>query len=224
MLKEMVATEVARRVKDGDVIGVGTGSTVEAALTAIGRRVSAEGLRVRVVPTSYQSAWTCERMGLETLFPGSMQELSWGFDGADAIDDRLRVIKGKGGAMLKEKILAARCRRYLIIADESKYVENIAAQAAIPVEVIPEALAIALSALPKLGAREARLRLAVAKYGPVITEAGNLIVDARFDEIAPSLESDIKSITGVVESGLFLRYVGGALIGTAQGVKEISAG
>ena len=102
-MKEIVANEIAKRVKNGDVLGVGTGTTVDAALEAIGRRVAHEGLLVTVVPTSYQSAWRCQELGLTVMYGGYRGYLSWGFDGADQVTNERWAIKGKGGASYRHR-------------------------------------------------------------------------------------------------------------------------
>lgn len=223
-MKEIVGKEIASRVKSGDVIGVGTGTTVDAALSAIGERVRKEKLNISVVPTSYQSAWRCEEIGLTVLYPGFKGELSWGFDGADAVDRKLRVIKGKGGAMLKEKILAAKCRHYVIIADTSKVTDDICGKCRIPVETIPEALSVTWKGLERLGASELVIRQGVAKHGPVITEAGNLILDVKFSKLTDTLEKDINGIVGVVENGLFLSWAHEILVADERGIEKLARG
>lgn len=221
-MKELVAKEIARRVSAGSVIGVGTGTTVDAALQAIEERVKRESLHFSVVTTSYQSSWKCRQMGLNVLDGiGFDAELDWGFDGADQVDDRLRAIKGKGAAMLREKIMAARCRQYVLIADESKLCAALGRGCPVPVEVIPEALSVVRRALEKLGASKAVLRQAVAKHGPVITEAGNVILDCEFLQVGDDLEREIKTIVGVVESGLFLSYADEVLIAGKDGLKRL---
>lgn len=218
-MKEIVAEELAKRVKDGDKIGVGTGSTVDAALTKIGERIKKEKLNVQVVPTSLQSSWRCHEIGLTVLYPAYNGELSWGFDGADAVDKNLWLIKGKGGAMLQEKILAARCKEFVIIVDDSKLTDNLGSMCAIPVEVIPEAYFVVQKGLLALGAKEVTLRPATGKHGPIITEAGNIVLDAKFDTVKESLERDIKSIVGVVESGLFIGYTDEVIVAGKDGLK-----
>lgn len=220
-MKEIVATDIAKRVKDGELIGVGTGSTVELAVVKIGDRVRSEKLDICVVPTSLETAWQCHELGLKVLYQGYRGDISWGFDGADAVDDRLWLVKGKGGALLQEKILAARCKEFIVIVDDSKLVKNLG-DCAIPVEVIPEAAFLAERGLLKIGAREVRLRPATGKHGPIITEAGNIIFDAKFDEVDEGLEAGIKSIVGVVESGLFINYTREVLVGSAKGVRSIT--
>jgi ribose 5-phosphate isomerase A len=220
-MKEIVATEIAKRVKDGDVIGVGTGTTVDAALTEIGKRVRAENLRITVVPTSYQSAWRCQELGFIVMYPGYRGYLSWGFDGADQVTKSRWAIKGKGGAMLQEKILAKRCKKFVLIVDETKVVEQLGVGCAIPVEVVPEAIVLAEEGLRHLGAQEVIIRVGTGKHGPVITERGNIIVDAAFATVTERLEADIKSVLGVVDSGLFINYATEVLVANASGVYSL---
>jgi ribose 5-phosphate isomerase A len=221
MIKELLAQEIAKRVKSGDVIGVGTGTTVDAVLEAIGKRVKLEGLSVAVVPTSLQSAWRCQELGLTVLYTGYNGYLSWGFDGADQVTKDRWAIKGKGAAMLQEKILAKRCKKFVVIADQSKLVDRLGVGCPVPVEVIPEALVLARHGLIDLGAKEIIIRTGSGKHGPVITERGNIILDANFSDIEVSLETQIKSIAGVVESGLFIGYVSEVLVADAGGVKSL---
>lgn len=221
-MKELVAQELAKRVRDGDVLGVGTGSTVDLALVAIGERIRNEKLTVHVVPTSLQSAWRCEEIGLRVLYPGYCQRLSWGFDGADEVDSRYFLIKGKGGALLQEKILAARCERFVVIVDQSKVVTTLGANCAIPVEVIPEARSVFERRIKTLGPDEVTLRdCKGGKHGPIITEAGNIIYDVKFREVHAELELQLKSILGVVESGLFIGYASEVLVAGANGVSVL---
>jgi ribose 5-phosphate isomerase A len=217
-MKEIVAKEIAKRVKDGDVIGVGTGTTVDAALTEIGKRVKAEGLRITVVPTSYQSAWRCQDLGFIVMYPGYRGHLSWGFDGADQVSKNRWAIKGKGGAMLQEKILAKRCTKFVLIVDETKVVETLGQGCPIPVEVVPEAVILAEEGLKSLGATEVVIRVGTGKHGPVITERGNIILDATFSSVTERLEADIKSIIGVVDSGLFINYATEVMVAKADSV------
>lgn len=222
-MKELVAQELARRVRNGEVLGVGTGSTVELALREIGKRVAYEKLTLTVVPTSLQSSWQCQELGLNVMFPAYRGELAWGFDGADEVDDRLRLIKGKGGALLQEKILIARCKKFVVIVDESKIVKRLGANCAVPVEVIPEAYILAERGLKSLGATEVALRNCTGgKHGPVITEAGNIIINAKFSEISDALEGQIKQIVGVVESGIFTDYADEVLVAGPSGVRVVS--
>ncbi|MCO6429478.1 MAG: ribose-5-phosphate isomerase RpiA [Deltaproteobacteria bacterium] len=223
-MKEAVAEKLAARVKDGERIGVGTGSTVDMALTKIGERIKNEGLNLQVVPTSLQSAWRCQEIGLTVLYPAFNGELSWGFDGADAVDSNLWLIKGKGGALLQEKILAAKCNHFVVIVDDSKMTDDLSKACAIPVEVIPEARMIAERQLERLNATGIELRPAVGKHGPIITEAGNIILDVTFKSIDKDLERNIKSIVGVVESGLFIGYANEVIVAGKSGIQVLTPG
>ena len=154
------------------------------------------------------------------LYPGFRGELSWGFDGADQINSKRWAIKGKGGALLQEKLLAARCKHFVIIVDSSKVVPHLGAGCPVPVEIIPEGYSLAEKGLKKLGATELTLRTGSGKHGPVITERGNIIVDAAFPEINESLERDVKQVLGVVDSGLFIGYAHEVLVGGADSVTK----
>jgi ribose 5-phosphate isomerase A len=221
VMKEIVAQALARRVKNGEVIGVGTGSTVDAALVEIGKRVRAEGLNFKVVPTSLQSAWRCQEIGLDVLYAGFRGELSWGFDGADEVNGDLWLIKGKGGALLQEKILAARCKEFIVIVDESKLVTKLGENCAIPLEVVPEAIAVVEKKLSELNPIEVTVREGTGKKGPIITEAGNIIVDVRLPLIDRSTELKLKSIVGVVETGLFIDFATEVIVGSPGGTRTL---
>jgi ribose 5-phosphate isomerase A len=211
--KMLVGEEVAKMAKNGDVIGVGTGSTVDAAITALAKRAKLEGLAFEVVTTSYESAWRCVELGLTVLDRMYLGDIPWGFDGADAVDAAGNAIKGKGGALLEEKILAKKCLRYALIVDESKQAVDVCRHCAIPVEVVPSARSIAERGLRGLGATEILPRDGMpGKYGPALTEHGNVLLDVRFAAFAPGLEARIKSLVGVVESGLFEGYADTVLV------------
>ena len=221
-MKELVAAEIAKRIKSHETIGIGTGSTVDLALAKIGERIAREGLVVFGVPTSLESAWKCEQIGVHVLDPVYRGELAWGFDGADEVDPALSLIKGKGGAMLKEKIVAAKCREFVVIVDDSKLVTTLGARTPIPLEVIPEARGIVERALAKMGASSVVHREGGGKkHGSVITEAGNIILDVTFSAIAPTLEPELKAIVGVVETGLFIGYATEAIVAGAEGVRVL---
>jgi len=203
--KQKVALKIAEKVKDGDVIGVGSGSTSFLALIAIAGRVKAEKLNVKAIATSIELSMACSKLGvpLTTLFENRPD---WLFDGADEVDPDHNLIKGRGGAMFKEKLMIASSQKNYIIIDETKLVNKLCTNFPIPIEVFPQALLHVEEQLLALGAGSVLLRPAKGKDGPVITENGNLIVDAKFDEVPGDLEIKIKAITGVIESGLFMNY------------------
>jgi ribose 5-phosphate isomerase A len=206
--KEAVAERVAREVRDGQVIGAGSGSTAFLALHAIARRIEREGLSVTAVPTSTEVALACSALGIPTTGLAEARP-DWGFDGADEVAEVNGVVgllKGRGGAMFREKLVMASQPRTFILVDRSKRVERLGTRFPVPVETHPEALHLVTLGLERLGAVETRLRAAESKDGPVVTETGHLILDGRFPRIAATLEAEIKTIPGVIESGLFLGY------------------
>ncbi|MFD0795753.1 ribose 5-phosphate isomerase A [Mucilaginibacter litoreus] len=203
--KQKVARQIAGKVKDGDILGVGSGSTVYLALVAIAERIKTESLNIKAIPTSLEISLFCSKLGipLTTLFEHTPD---WLFDGADEVDPNNWLIKGRGGAMFKEKLLISSSPVNYIIVDDSKMVSRLGTNFPVPVEVFPQALLTVEKQLRKLGATDISLRPAKGKDGPIITENGNMILDCKFGRIEGSLERDIKSITGVIESGLFIDY------------------
>ena len=203
--KQKVADEIAAKVKDGDILGVGSGSTAYLALVAIAKRIKEEKLNVKAIPTSLELSMFCSKLGvpLTTLYENKPD---WLFDGADEVDPNNSLIKGRGGAMFKEKLLISSSNISYIIVDDSKMVTKLGSNFPVPVEVFPQALLYVEKELQQLGANSILLRPAKGKDGPVITENGNMILDCKFDEIGSTMERDIKSITGVIESGLFIGY------------------
>ncbi|MBS1529494.1 MAG: ribose 5-phosphate isomerase A [Bacteroidetes bacterium] len=203
--KQKVADEIATKVKDGDILGVGSGSTSYLALLAIAKKVNEEKLNIKAIPTSIEISLMCSKLGipLTTLYE---HRPDWLFDGADEVDPDKSLIKGRGGAMFKEKLMISSSPVNYILVDESKIVKKLGTNFPVPIEVFPQALLHVEKELRRIGATGLMLRPAKGKDGPVITENGNLILDARFDEIDKGMEQKIKSITGVIESGLFINY------------------
>lgn len=203
--KQKVADKIASMVKDGDIIGVGSGSTAYLALLKIADRIRTEQLHIHAIPTSQEIKMTCAKLGIP-LTSLLEHKPNWTFDGADEIDSNHNMIKGRGGAMFKEKLLISSSPQTFIIADPSKMVSKLGSRFPVPVEIFPDALIHADQALRSLSPVDIKLRMAQGKDGPIITENGNLILDVWFDNIPDNLENAIKSITGVIESGLFMHY------------------
>jgi ribose 5-phosphate isomerase A len=203
--KEQVAARLATLLRDGDVVGFGSGSTSFLTIQAIGKRLKEESIRMTAIPTSLEVALACTTLSIPTttLF---QEKPDWSFDGADEVDPRNNLIKGRGGAMFKEKILIVNSPKTYIVVDKSKLVSRLGERFPVPIETYPSAVHFVEARLVALGATEVRLRLAKSKDGPVITEAGNFILDAKFKDIGDGLEREIKMITGVLESGLFQGY------------------
>jgi len=195
-------------VKPGMKLGLGTGSTAIHAIRRVGELMARGTLQgVCAFATSFQAEMECEKLGIP-LYPLNSRELSGGLDlcidGADEVDTDNYLIKGGGGALLIEKIAAYASALYAITVDETKLVEHLGIGFPVPVEVVPEARVTAGKALEKLGA-SVKLRDAVRKAGPVITEHGNIILDIRFSAPADpaALERELNLIPGVVENGFF---------------------
>lgn len=203
--KERIAEKLAKRVKDGDVIGVGSGSTSFVATKAIAKRMKEENLHITAIPTSYEVKLLCENMGIPTTTL-MVQKPDWAYDGADEVTPQKWLVKGRGGAMYHEKLNIQASPITYILVDDSKMVEHICDKFPIPVEVHPEAINLVRQALLEMGAEEITLRLAKGKDGPVITERGNAILDAVFHNVDDTYETKLKSIVGVVETGLFIGY------------------
>ncbi len=204
--KLAVARSLAATAESVQVIGAGSGSTSFLAIHAIAERVKAGELtEMTLIPTSIEVQLTIANLGLRVgdLAADTPQ---WLFDGADEVDPEGSLIKGRGGALFREKMLFRATTDRRVIVDDSKRVEQLGSKFAIPVEVVPLALPVVLPELGRLAPTEFEIRKATGKDGPVITELGNVIVDCRFDGIEPDLEVRIKSITGVIESGLFQGY------------------
>lgn len=203
--KRQIAEQIAALVNDGDIIGVGSGSTSYLTLQSIARRIQEEALFIRAIPTSLEITMACVQFGipLTTLFE---HKPDWTFDGADEVDPAGNLIKGRGGAMFKEKLLISSSPRNYILIDSSKRVDKLGSRFPVPVEIFPNALTYVEQALRSFHPQKISLRMAEGKDGPVITENGNLILDVWLDHITASAEQHIKQITGVIESGLFWQY------------------
>lgn len=203
--KEQVAKKIAAKMKDGDIIGVGSGSTVYLTLFTIADRIRDENLHIQVIPSSLEISMACTQLNIPqtTLLD---KKPDWTFDGADEVDPQKNLIKGRGGAMFKEKLLIQNSIETYILVDESKLVDRLGSKFPVPIEVFPTSLLYLEKEIMELGARDVQLRMAKGKDGPVITENGNFILDAWFDSIDADFENRIKMITGVIESGLFIGY------------------
>lgn len=203
--KERIANKIVDKVKDGDIIGFGSGSTAYLAICAIAEKIQKEQITITAIPTSYEVELLCHYFHIPTA---SLLEKKpdWSFDGADEVNKEKWMIKGRGGAMFREKLNIANSKITYILVDDTKLVDKLGLNFKIPVECYMDTLNYVKEELIMLGAKNISIRKAVSKDGPVITERGNIILDVQFNEISEHLEKDIKSITGVIESGLFIGY------------------
>lgn len=220
--KKNAAIEAVKHVNDGFVIGLGSGSTAAYAIEEIGSRVKREGLHVLGVPTSYQAFMLAvkNKIPITTLEEHTTLDLT--IDGADQIDEELNLIKGMGGALAREKIVASASKKLIIIADETKKTKILGENNhPVPIEVLPFAASLVIHRIEKNGGRPA-IREAIRKVGPVITDNGNLIIDAIFGPIRKplELETQIKALPGVVETGLFVGMANIVYVGKISGVEK----
>ena len=227
--KMAAAAAAALRVREGMRLGLGTGSTAKLFVDAVGRLV-ADGMRIVAVPTSEATRRQAENLGIPLTTLDLEPELDLTVDGADEVGPRLALIKGGGGALLREKLVAAASREVLIVADGSKHVERLGAFP-LPIEVVPFGFeTIRRRVREALEAEagqpiEAGLRRSPSGE-PFVTDGGHWLLDARLGRIdAPErLAASLKAIVGVVEHGLFIGLAGAALIGTPDGVIELRPG
>ncbi|WP_268995448.1 ribose-5-phosphate isomerase RpiA [Microvirga roseola] len=224
-LKRAAAERAAELVSDGMRLGLGTGSTAKHFVAAIGERVRG-GLQVVGIPTSEATREQAQREGIPLTTLDETPELDLTVDGADEIDDDLRLIKGGGGALLREKIVAASSRRMIVVADSSKRVAKLG-KFPLPIEVVPFGLTAIEHAISKLleslGAQgELHLRRA-ADGAPYVTDGGHFILDAHLGRIEKPnvLASTLNNVPGVVEHGLFIGLATGAIIATGEGLVEL---
>lgn len=220
-LKRAAAERAAEWIRDGMTLGLGTGSTVRHLLDVIAeRRAAGEWREVVGVPTSVDTTQRAERLGIPLATLAERPRIDLTIDGADEVDPELRLIKGLGGALLREKIVAAASAELVIVADASKVVERLGTKAPLPVEVDPFGEAIQPEFLRSLGAEPVLRRK--ADGSPYLTDGGNHVFDCRFAAgigDAEALERALALRPGVVESGLFLGMATAAVIAGADGVE-----
>jgi ribose 5-phosphate isomerase A len=221
--KRKAALESVKHVKDGFVVGLGSGNTAAYAIEALGKRIKRERLSILGVPTSYQAFLLAVKHGIAVTTLEEHSEINVAIDGADQIDAKLNLIKGMGGALAREKIVASASKQNIIIADENKKVRVLGENGhPVPIEVLPFAISIVKHRIDALGGKPV-LREGKGKVGPVITDNGNAVIDASFGMIGnvAELEKKLKMIPGVVEIGLFVGLADIAYIGTASKVEKI---
>ncbi|HEY6180728.1 MAG TPA: ribose-5-phosphate isomerase RpiA [Terriglobales bacterium] len=219
--KQSVAREALRFIHDGDIVGLGTGSTFNFLLAPLAERVR-RGLKIKCIATSNQTAKAAAELGIPLTTLDEHQEINVDIDGADEIDPELSLIKGGGGAFLREKIVASAAKKLVIIGDSTKQV-SLLGKAPVPVEVVPFAQALVAKEIRALGAT---VNLRNDKQGKVfVTDESHHILDCYFREIRnPSnLERQLEEIPGVVGHGLFIGMADVVLIGKGDQVIELRA-
>ncbi|XP_073238948.1 ribose-5-phosphate isomerase-like isoform X1 [Porites lutea] len=207
-------------VKDNQVLGIGSGSTIVFAVERIAERVKDERMNLLCVPSSFQAQQLITQHKLHLTDLDRHPELDVAIDGADEVDSDLNVIKGGGGCLTQEKIVASCAKQFVVIADDRKDSKQLGEswKKGIPVEVIPMAYVPVMKKMEKLGLKPI-LRMAKAKAGPVVTDNSNFIVDCLFDKVYDwkELNTQLNLIPGVVETGLFIEMVECAIFGKEDG-------
>lgn len=219
--KTIVGNAAADLVEDGMRLGLGTGSTTARALEALGRRIADEGLQVVGVPTSFAAERLARSHGIPLTTLDAVDALDLALDGADEVADHdggFVLIKGRGGAHTREKVVAAAAERFVVLIDPSKEVEQLGSKMPVPVEVLPFAVAPVTRALRSLGGTP-ELRMAEKKDGPLVTDQGFWILDTRFASIdrPADLNAALLAIPGVLDHGLFLGLATDVLVGDSDG-------
>jgi ribose 5-phosphate isomerase A len=219
-LKKAAALKAVEFVRDGMVVGLGTGSTAKHMVIALGEQVRS-GMKLRGVPTSQETAALARDCGIPLLDSENRWEIDVAIDGADQVDPEFNLIKGGGGALLKEKIVAASAKQFIVMVDHTKQVPVLGGSFPLPIEVIPFGWGSTAREIEVL--TKSRVVLRERNGSPFRTEAGNLIVDVHISHISQpgELETDLNLIPGVVETGLFVGRTNVLIVGTPQGVQTL---
>lgn len=225
-LKIEAAREALTHVADGMKLGIGTGSTAEEFVRLLAVKVG-EGMTVIGVPTSERTARLCSELGVPLSTLDETPRLDLTIDGADEVDPELSLIKGGGGALLREKIVAAASARMIVIADASKLVDTLG-RFPLPIEINPFGLRATEIAIGEAAARlglDGPLTLRMTNGEPFVTDGGHFIIDASFGRIPDTraLSDALHAIPGVVEHGLFLELADAAIVADADGVRTVRA-
>jgi len=221
--KKAAAEAAVTQVKDGMIVGLGTGSTAAYAVEALGKRVRA-GLRIQGIPTSEHTAKQASTVGITLTTLAEQTHVDITIDGADEVElGTLNLIKGHGGALLREKIVASASTRLVIIVDESKLVDRLGSHFAVPVEVVPFGWQTVAKKLEALGARVS-LRTTDG-FSTFVTDSEHYILDCNFGPIAApaALNDELNRIVGLVEHGLFLEMTSEVFVGGPGGVRTLTA-
>jgi ribose 5-phosphate isomerase A len=220
-LKRAAAATAVAMIEDGMVVGLGSGTTATQAIALLGERVAA-GLRVTGIPTSERSAAQARGLGIPLADFATHQRIDLAFDGADEVEPGpLNLIKGLGGALLREKIVASASRRLVIMVDAGKLVTRLGERSPVPVEAVPFGWQVAARRLAELGAAAAPRRDAAGALA--LTDGGNVTLDCAFGPIADpaTLARRIREIVGVIESGLFIGLASEVIVAEPGGIRRL---
>ncbi|MGB2582311.1 MAG: ribose-5-phosphate isomerase RpiA [Thermoplasmata archaeon] len=217
-LKEMAAREAVKYVEDGMVVGLGSGSTANKAIQLIGQKVKEEGIEIIGIPTSTASDLLGRAVGIRIGELDDHPQVDLTIDGADEVDPSLNLVKGLGGALVREKIVAASSRVEMIVIDDSKMVDRLCQKAPLPVEIIKYS---SKSTMRKLAALGCVPELRMAEDEPFISDNLNYIVHCKFERIDDprAMEAEVGMIPGVVDSGLFIGLASKVIVASVEGVR-----
>ena len=215
-MKQAVAEAAVEQIRDGMVVGLGSGSTAALMIQGLGAKLQRGELKDIVgVTTSFQGEVLAAELGIPLKSLNAIERIDLAIDGADEVDPGFQLIKGGGACHVQEKLVARRAERFVVVVDASKLVDRLNLGFLLPVEVLPGAWRQVRGELAAMGG-DAELRMAVRKAGPVVTDQGNLVLDVRFaggiaDPVA--LEKEINNLPGVLENGLFVNLTDQVLVG-----------
>ena len=221
--KRNAANAAVTHVKDGMIVGLGSGTTAAYAIMALGERKKHENIQILGIPSSYQAFQLAVQNGIPVTTLEEHPIIDVNIDGADQIDPNLNLIKGMGAALAREKIVAAASKQNIIVADEKKHVPTLGTNNhPVPTEVLPFGISLVQHKMTQIGG-SCLLRETKGKLGPVISDNGNAIMDITFGTIKDpaKLERDIKMIPGVVETGLFIGLTNIVYLATEIKVKKL---
>ncbi|MDR3002013.1 MAG: ribose-5-phosphate isomerase RpiA [Fibromonadaceae bacterium] len=221
--KQQAGIAAANLVQSGMGVGLGTGSTVFFALERLAERQKTENLKFFGVSTSFSTTLLCRKMGIELKDCSSISHLDLAIDGADEIDPNLNLIKGRGAAHLLEKIVASLASKLVIVADSAKKVKNLGEKFPVPLEIMPAALGLTEARIKSLGGTLEIRMAGASKDGPVISDSGNIIADAKLGLIKDpvALCKELDYIPGLAGHGLFIGLAKEAFIAGEAGVECI---
>ncbi|WP_080873044.1 ribose 5-phosphate isomerase A [Oceanobacillus timonensis] len=217
--KQIAAEKAAERVKDGMILGIGSGSTVNYMLQKLAERIEAEGIQIKGIPSSKKTEKLANELGIPLTTFAENSHIDLAIDGADEIDEHLHLSKGGGGSLVREKMVDSHADYFIVIAGADKLVKRLGAFP-LPVEVIPFGWEVTEKKLQKLGCHTA-LRYQEGK--PFVSDNGNYIIDCQFESIEEpeSLHKEMKALLGVVETGIFINMVNEVIISENGKIKRL---
>ena len=227
-MKQAVASAAVEQIRDGMIVGLGSGSTAALMIQALGAKLQRGELRdITGVTTSFQGEVLAAELGIPLQSLNAVDRIDLAIDGADEVDPAFQLIKGGGACHVQEKLVACRAERFVVVVDSSKLVDTLNLGFLLPVEVLPGAWRQVSAQLRGMGG-DPQLRMAVRKAGPVVTDQGNLVLDVKFAggiSAPEGLEKAINNLPGVLENGLFVNLTDQVLVGEIKdgvaGVRDL---